>query len=304
MDIEKDEAEVITEEEKTDYAADGVEEDTETEEDFEDSEEETEEETDDFEYDEDGNIIFPDDEEEEEAAEDDGEEAEGDGDGEEAEEETDSTPAEADTEPEPTPAEPDKRDAENAELRRQLAELQSMAKEALTRLGVEKEDALLGLAELAGETDGVTGEEFLENKRKADREKMQAVLAERAAFEKMAQEDLAVLHTEYPETKAYKTIWDMPENIRTKFGRNRDLGLSAKDAYAAANPDGIREAVATAARQKSLRGSKSHLSSVVPQGARDTSAVRMTRSELAEWRGYFPGKSDKEIVALYKETHR
>jgi hypothetical protein len=30
----------------------------------------------------------------------------------------------------------------------------------------------------------------------------------------------------------------------------------------------------------------------------------MTRSELNEWRGLFPGKSDKEIVALYRKTSK
>jgi hypothetical protein len=118
----------------------------------------------------------------------------------------------------------------------------------------------------------------------------------------MAQRDLAELHTLYPHTKVYKTIWDMPDNIRRDFGKARDEGWTVESAYAAADPKGIRSAVATAARQKSLRESKSHLTSAVPQGARDTSTERMTKAELKEWRGYFPGMSDKEIVALYRKT--
>lgn len=283
-----DEEEVITEE--LDYE---VEEETAEEETEDISVEEVE---DGFEFDEDGNIVIPDDEEED-ADDSEGDEPEW---GEPGEEEHKDPQEEA--EPDDKPTAPDDRDAEIAELRRQLEELKSVGKDTLTKLGVEDaEDVLMGLAELAADTEGITKEEYLSKKREADKEAQQRELARVAAFERMAREDLAALQAAYPETLSFKTIRDMPKDILAKFGRYRDMGLPPKEAYAAANPDGIRTTVATAARQKSLRESKSHLTSAVPKGSKDTS-IKMSKAELAEWRDTFPGKSDKEIFALYRAT--
>ena len=308
MDTTKDEVEVTTEEE-LDYEADGVEEE-ETEEEYteEETEEEETEETeaeDDFDYDEDGNIILPEDEETEEADDVDDSEGEEEAEPSEVDEEPTAEPTAPDAPTDDKPTAPDERDAEIAELRRQLAELNSVGKDMLERLGVdEKDDVLMGLAELAADAEGISKEEYLAKKKKKDDEDLQRRAAQTAAFEQMAKADLAALQAEFPETQAYKTIRDMPADILAKFGRFRDMGLSPKEAYSAANPDGIRTTVATASRQKASRESKSHLTSAVPKGSRDTSSVRMTKSELAEWRSYFPGKSDKEIVALYRKTSK
>lgn len=221
---------------------------------------------DDLEYDENGDIIIPEDEEVKEEI----------------------------SEEEETPK-VDERDAKIKDLEERLAELTSQSKDTLKKLGIENEDVLRGLADLAAETDGVSTEEYLAKKAEVAR----AAIAEQTEFEKVFAADLAELQAKYPETKAYKHIKDMPKEILDEFAKNRDLGLSAVKAYAAANPDGIRESAV--ASVKAAKNGKEHLQSSVPKGSK-TTAIKMTRSELNEWRGLFPGKSDKEIVALYRKT--
>ena len=80
------------------------------------------------------------------------------------------------------------------------------------------------------------------------------------------------------------------------------MGLSADEAYSASHTNAIR-ANAAAGAKKSLIGTKSHLQTSVPKGAKDD-AITMPKKELASMREYFPKLSDKEIVALYKKTQR
>ena len=96
---------------------------------------------------------------------------------------------------------------------------------------------------------------------------------------------------------------ELPDEVKAKFGAFRNKGLSAKEAYAAANPDGIRTTVATAVKKQAQHDSKAHLKSSVPKSSKDT-GVKMTRSELAEYREMFPHLSDKEINDLYKKANR
>lgn len=238
----------------------------------EDADEEVEEpkgfDIDDLEYDENGDIIIPEDEEVKEEI----------------------------SEEEETPK-VDERDAKIKDLEERLAELTSQSRDTLKKLGIDNEDVLRGLADLAAETDGVSTDEYLAKKAEAAR----AAIASQTEFEKVAAADLAELQAKYPETKAYKHILDMPKEILAKFAKNRDLGLSAEEAYAAANPNGIRESAV--ASVKAAKNGKEHLQSSVPKGSK-TTAIKMTRSELNEWRGLFPGKSDKEIVALYRKTSK
>ena len=111
--------------------------------------------------------------------------------------------------------------------------------------------------------------------------------------------DLEEIQREYPETRSLKSLTEI-ENL-AKFGRFRDLGLSAKEAYAAANADGVRKSVAAATKQQSLNGTKAHLKSAVPAGSKDD-GIAISQRELAEWRDLFPDLSDKEIRQLYKES--
>lgn len=251
---------------------------------------------DDFEYDEEGNIIIPEDEAESEESEED-EETTSDED-----EASESDSEEASDEEEDEPA-PDKRDTELAELRKKLNTLEAQAKDTLSKLGIKNDDVLEGLVSIAAETDGKSTEEYLKEKSEKERSEAAEQLLRATEFEKKARADLAELKQHYPETKNLKDIRDMSPDVLQKFGKYRDMGLSVKEAYAAANPDGIRQTVAESVKTQALSGTKEHLRSSVPKGSKDTS-VRMTRSELNSWRDIFPGKSDKEIAKLYREANK
>jgi len=193
-----------------------------------------------------------------------------------------------------------------SELAKQLAALQkehnellSQTRDTLKKLGVKEEDARRGLAKLAADEDGISIEEYLQ-KRAADYETEEAVrIVKQQKFQQKAAQDLAEIKAAFAGLDDVQTILDLPNFQR--FAQLRDMGLSPKEAYIAANPEGVRSQVADATRKKTLEDSKAHLKSSVPKGSRD-SGVRMTRSELQTWREMFPGKSDKEIVKLYRET--
>lgn len=276
---------------------------------------------DEFEYDENGNIVIPDvrpdegeddylvkefgeeDDDESDDESDEGEESSG---GEEDEENTDT---DSDTDAEDTNIDvqemedkkSDPKDVRIAQLEARLKKIEAQGKETLSKMGIESEDVLEGLMSIAAEADGISAEEYAQKKATEEQERVERERERAQAFEKMAREDLAQLHAAYPETKQYDDLRKLPRDILTKFARNRELGLTAKEAYAAANPDGIRTTVATAVKKKTMSDSKSHLRSTVPKGSKDDS-ISMTNSELKQWRDLFPHMSDKEIQSLYKKT--
>lgn len=173
--------------------------------------------------------------------------------------------------------------------------------DTLKKLGVETEDALEGLESLAADADGVTLEEYRSKKQETERTEKAQKLLQQQEFERMAAQDLISLQSDFPETRAYKTLIEMPPTVLKRFGELRGMGLSAKEAYAAANPDGVRNSVASSVKKAAMHESKTHLQTTVPKTARNTE-VRMTRAQLEEYRAIFPGYSDKKIVALYKQT--
>lgn len=239
---------------------------------------------DDLEYDENGDIIIPDEESSEEIEK----------------EETSPKADEIDTPP-AAEEKPDERDARIAELLAELEELKSQSKDTLKKLGIEKDDILEGLADLAAEASDTTTEEYLAKRREEQEKERQRKTEELKQFEAVAAADLAILKENFPETKAYGHIKDMPKEVLKKFAEYRNKGIPAKEAYAAANVDGIRQDVATSAKKQAQSDAKAHLQSSVPKGSRNN-GIRMSRSTLVEWRGLFPGMSDKEIISLYKKT--
>lgn len=249
---------------------------------------------DEFEYDEDGNIIIPevideDDEEDEEAEKN-------------QDEKTDNNKNEglekSDEVVEPDTKKPDEKDEEIAKLKNELNALKIQGKETLSKLGVSSDDVLEGLERLAAESDDISLDEYKKNKAESERNNAALKMLQKAEFEKKMAADLAEVQAAYPETKKYSKMTEI-DNF-AKFGKFRDLGLSPKEAYAAANPDGVRQDVANAVKQKSLNN-KEHLQSAVPKGSKDSSVV-MPKKVLAEWRDLFPNKSDKELIELYKKT--
>ena len=228
---------------------------------------------DDFAYDEDGNIIIPD-EIDEESPSDEGKEEN---------------------------AAPDARDVELQRLREELDDLRSQSKDTLKKLGIETEDVMDGLASLAAESADETKEDYLAKRAETRKAEREAQAKRTAEFEELAAKDLAELQQIYPETKGYKHVRDMPEEVLEKFARNRNLGLPAKEAYAAANIDGIRSGAVQAGHRRAMNDSKAHLQASNPKSAKGN-GIRIPRAEMEMWRGMFPDKSDKEIAALYKKT--
>lgn len=272
---------------------------------------ETDDETDkddEFEYDDDGNIIIPDiidDEDRDEDA------ADIDEDQNEAGEGDDDFDVGA-KEPKESKAEPggrDEKDARIEELQRRLEALEPQVKEyealkaqsadTLEKLGIKSNNVLEGLEKVAAESDDMSLEAYRRKKAEEQRDEDARKLYQRVEFEKKMKADLEEIQREYPETRGLKSLTEI-ENL-AKFGRFRDLGLSAKEAYAAANADSVRKSVAAATKQQSLNATKAHLRSAVPAGSKDD-GITISRKELSAWRDLFPHLSDKQIVRLYKES--
>ena len=195
----------------------------------------------------------------------------------------------------------DARDEENARLREELEELRFRTRDALKKLGVDTEDVIDGLAEIASESADVSKEAYKAEISKEMKEKREAEAKRIADFETLAAKDLADLQQIYPDTKAYKHVCDMPEEVLKKFAQYRNMGLPAKDAYAAANVDGIRKSTAEVAKRKAMNDNKAHLQASNPKSAKG-SDIRIPAKEMEIWRVIFNGKTDKEIAALYKKT--
>lgn len=271
-------------------------------------------EDDEFEYDEEGNIVIPevefeDEEYSEEEEDTDTEEDESENANEEnAEEETadpDGEPAKeqekAEEKGEEPEAKPDPRDARIKELEDKLRAIESQSKDTLKKLGKEDVDLIDGLAELAAEATGKPLKEYKEERERELREQLEQERQRNIAFEAKAQSDLNELHLAYPETQKYNHVRELPAEILQKFGKYRDLGLPAKEAYAAANPDGVRADVAASVKKQAMHDSKAHLQSTVPKSSKNDGVV-MSKAELAIWREMFPNMSDAEIKKLYKQS--
>ena len=272
-----------------------------------------------FEVDEDGDIIFPDDEEEDADDEGLGDEGDEDPDG---EDDGESDPDEDDDDGEGGEAEPgeeeksgdapdnapakadkaDKPDEEKEALRRELARFKSQTKDTLKKLGVkESDDPLTDLARLAAEANNETLEEY-QRKRAEQESADEAQRFMRAAkFEAKMAADLAEVHAAYPSTRGYTSVKQLPNF--SEFARLRDLGVSPKQAYIAANPDAVTAAAAESARQRSMNDGKGHLKPAVRKSSKDNS-LALSKKDMAMYRDAFPDLSDKEILALYKQANK
>lgn len=254
-------------------------EETETEESAEESEDDF-----DFELDENGDAIFRDEEGETE----DGEPAT-----ETAEEKEDSTPSEEE------PKE-DQRDIENANLRKRVSDLESQAKDTLKKLGIEEDDVQMGLARLAADAEDKPLEEYLKKREEEAEARMAAQLAQQAKYEAMEKADFAELKATYPEFRNVNSLRDLPRDVLIRFAQLRDLGLSAKEAYSAANCDGIRATTATSTKSNATDNGKSHLKSAVPKST-NTETKTIPKKVVKEWMEDL-GVSEEEAKRLYLKT--
>ena len=257
---------------------------------------------DEFEYDDDGNIIIPDvieDEDQDEDGDDDAADTDDDTDDEDegeggSDDEDKETPK-----PETQPEGKDEKDAQIEALKKELDALKAQSEDTLAKLGVKSENVLEGLEKVAAESDDMSLDEYRKKKAESQRDDAARKLLQQAEFEKKMLSDFAEIQREFPETRGLKSLREI-ENL-AKFGRFRDLGLSPKEAYAAANPDSVRKSVAAATKQQSLNETKAHLKSAVPAGSKDD-GIAISKKELREWRDLFPNLSDKEISRLYRES--
>lgn len=257
---------------------------------------------DEFEYDDDGNIIIPDvieDEDQDEDGADDAADTDDDTDDEDegeggSDDEDKETPK-----PETQPEGKDEKDAQIEALTKELDALKAQSADTLAKLGVKSDNVLEGLEKVAAESDDMSLDEYRKKKAESQRDDAARKLLQQAEFEKKMLSDFAEIQREFPETRGLKSLREI-ENL-AKFGRFRDLGLSPKEAYAAANPDSVRKSVAAATKQQSLNETKAHLKSAVPAGSKDD-GIAISKKELREWRDLFPNLSDKEISRLYRQS--
>ena len=257
---------------------------------------------DEFEYDDDGNIIIPD------VIEDEDQDEDGDDDAADTDDDTDDEDegeGGSDDEDKETPkpaAEPegkDEKDVRIESLTKELDALKAQSADTLAKLGVKSDNVLEGLEKVAAESDDMSLDEYRKKKAESQRDDAARKLLQQTEFEKKMLSDFAEIQREFPETRGLKSLREI-ENL-AKFGRFRDLGLSPKEAYAAANPDSVRKSVAAATKQQSLNETKAHLKSAVPAGSKDD-GIAISKKELREWRDLFPNLSDKEISRLYRES--
>ena len=108
-------------------------------------------------------------------------------------------------------------------------------------------------------------------------------------YARMAEEDLAEIKRLDPSYAPAAHLGELP--FARRFAELRDLGLSVKEALAAASP-----------RFQSYDG-RAHLRAVAPRGARAPEGV-LDRDRMKEAKLLFSGLSEGEINALYRRVSR
>lgn len=240
----------------------------------------------DFEYDENGNIIIPDDTEDTEVESD------------SVTEEKARVNEEESIEPQDIP---DPKDIEIASLRKQITERDEQIRDTLKSLGADENEGIAGLERIAAEAADISVEEYRRKKTERMRQEEAVRLLQKQKFDEKIQADLISVQRAYPETRQYKSVFEFP-NFE-KFSNYRDLGLPPDEAYIAANSKNVMANVAGAVQrhEQNLSRTKEHLRSNVSVVAKDNS-FSITKKEMSEYRDIFPELSDKEIVALHKQA--
>lgn len=186
---------------------------------------------------------------------------------------------------------------ENAPENNEDNELAEAARELLKSLGLDKaENPAQELKKLTAEALGISTEEY-------DRRE-KAVKEAQAAWDAQAQRDIEAIHEAFPETKKYKSLMDLPN--KEKFAELMDdktKKLSAVEAFAASHLDIVKAHNRAPGKNSNLNGTKDHIKSNVPKGAKDTSTF-ISKSEMETYREMFPDLSDQQIKQLYKSTNK
>ncbi len=206
-----------------------------------------------------------------------------------ADEAGDDEPAESDEEPESTV--PDERDAQLRAALEKNENIGAIANIILKELGESASgDAEEALIKVAAEATGKSTDDI---KRQ---------LASNKAFEAQAAEDIKAIHAAFPEARKYKSLHELPNKL--EFGRLMDAGKSVKQAFMMSHPDIAERQLDTPGKKNNLAGTKSHITSSVPKGAKDTS-VNISKAEMARLRETFgDDMSDADIKALYRKVSK
>ncbi|MBR2342984.1 MAG: hypothetical protein IKA64_01875 [Clostridia bacterium] len=245
-------------------------------------------EQDSFDFDEDGDIIIPDEPNDAPEEQYDSE------DGEEPAEEADTTENGKPNEEGEAPEARKPTDTEN-ELRESLASITQYAKAALKTIGVEGDDVLDNLIKVAAEGEGVSKEELV-----ARLDGAKALVKQREAqYTALAENDLRELKSLFPACSQYSSLAEIPNAV--KYAAYRDKGLSVKEAFAAVNTDLLAESATRAARKNAV-SDKAHLKSAVPRKS-GGEEKRISRRDVEQMRDIYPDMPDKEIVALLKRVN-
>lgn len=171
-------------------------------------------------------------------------------------------------------------------------ELKEAIKALLKAAGVKNAEDLVGeTRRLTAETLGISPEEYARQ------------IEDRAKFEAQMQRDIEAIHEAFPATKKYKSLKELPN--KEKFAALMDdktKNLTAVEAFAASHTDIVKAHSKAPGRNSDLKGTKDHIKSNVPKGAKDTSTY-ISKGEMEAYREMFPGLSDKEIKKLYKTAN-
>ena len=84
---------------------------------------------------------------------------------------------------------------------------------------------------------------------------------------------------------------------------DKTKNLSAVEAFAASHLDIVKAHNRTTGKNSYLDGTKDHIKSNVPKGAKDTSTY-ISKSEMRRYQEMFPDLTDQQIKQLYKNTNK
>lgn len=186
---------------------------------------------------------------------------------------------------------------DNDEKAKGKDELEEAVKELLGAFNLKDVENLPEkLKDMTAEALGITRDEY--NKRIAEKR------AQAERWEAQMQRDIDEIHAAFPVTKKYKTLMDLPnKELFAQYMDDKVKKPSAVAAFAASHPDIVKAHNNAPARKSDLSGTKDHIKSSVPKGAKDTSTY-ISKSEMNSFREMFPGLSDSEIKKLYKSANK
>lgn len=167
-------------------------------------------------------------------------------------------------------------------------------RKTLRSLGVEvksDDDVLIELQRIAAETEGKSLEEY--QKEQATEE------ANDLSNEAVYARDLAAIQKEYPATKNYKHLKELP-NLKRFVELMQTGKMSAVEAFELSHPQQAKDQIVKSVKQSSLNDTKSHLKSTIPK--KSGGKREISNSEMREYRDMFPDLSDKEIEKLCRRV--